>query len=766
MTFQKEEFTNYLFSKGNNQPGTYCNSLNRIENILSVNIDNEYETDKCQSLYDKLQWYRKNDPTKIAKDEHIVRTFASHLKKYTEFKNTLSIENLNINIDESIDFSWTNYYIEFADKLLTFYDKRNVLIKLIKSIYDEINIKLPTLEKSGHEIIDIDPFTIFALFNKGITDANRIKIMKAFKTKLDMKSDVPSEFNGVPVVNNLNATFYFFIDDRNEDDIENLWQLFINAIKYADLPNEDLKVKFIHYYDTVLSQKGSSWKITIGLFWIRPFNYINLDSRMREGFRKVNIIPPVDYPIIQLIKKVPSGKDYLKIIELCFNAFKTYNYNFPLISYKAWINDTQNDNDGYWPSLDEFDPNISKDEWKKYILEMEMQHISVMKMLKALMEMGGEGSCKELADKYGGNPSAYVGCTVNLGRRAKKYFNIESIIDDERNRLYIIPFQGKTINQYYSYKIRTELYDALQEIDLSSISPYYESSDEDIVFAKYSKEDFLDEVFMNKNDYEILKNVLLRKKNIILQGAPGVGKTFSAKRLVYSIIGEKNKEYLSFVQFHQNYTYEDFIMGFKPNTDGSFKLESGIFYDFVMKAKEDLEHDYFFIIDEINRGNLSKIFGELLMTIEADHRDEPVLLAYNHEMFSIPENIHIIGMMNTADRSIALIDYALRRRFSFFEMKPGFETIGFKKYQTKLNNIMFDSLITKIKELNKFIIEDESLGEGFIIGHSYFCNQTTISKNWIKEVVEFDILPTLKEYWFDNKQTLNQWEDELRKVYE
>lgn len=282
----------------------------------------------------------------------------------------------------------------------------------------------------------------------------------------------------------------------------------------------------------------------------------------------------------------------------------------------------------------------------------------------------------------------------------------------------------------------------------------------------YNKVDFLRDVYMKETDYDRLAAVLKKKKNIILQGAPGVGKTFTAKRLAYSIMGEMDDKRIKFVQFHQNYSYEDFVMGYKPVNDG-FKLKYGVFYQFCKEAEQHPDKDYFFIIDEINRGNMSKIFGELLMLIEADYRDKKLTLAYEEEDdpgFSVPKNLHIIGMMNTADRSLAMIDYALRRRFSFFNMKPGFESDGFIKYQKGLANDTFNTLIECIKDLNETIKKE--LGEGFCIGHSYFCNTVECTEEWMKDVVDFDILPVLSEYWFDDEKTLDEWEKELKGVFQ
>ena len=281
----------------------------------------------------------------------------------------------------------------------------------------------------------------------------------------------------------------------------------------------------------------------------------------------------------------------------------------------------------------------------------------------------------------------------------------------------------------------------------------------------YSKEDFLDEVYMSEQRFKTLVSVLKNKKNIILQGAPGVGKTFIAERLAYSIMGKKDDSRIRFVQFHQNYSYEDFVMGYKPVENG-FELKYGVFYHFCQEASDYPEKNYFFIIDEINRGNMSKIFGELLMLIERGYRGKKAALAYNGRLFSVPENIYIIGMMNTADRSLAMIDYALRRRFSFFDMEPGFDSEGFIRYQNALDNEIFNKLILKVKELNDEITKDKSLGKGFCIGHSYFCERDVCTDEWLHEVVDYDIIPMLREYWFDEADKLQRWENKLQGVFQ
>lgn len=281
----------------------------------------------------------------------------------------------------------------------------------------------------------------------------------------------------------------------------------------------------------------------------------------------------------------------------------------------------------------------------------------------------------------------------------------------------------------------------------------------------YTKSDFLDEVYMTEKRYENLVAVLRNKKNIILQGAPGVGKTFAARRLAWSMMGEQDDSRIEFVQFHQNYSYEDFMIGYKPVEDG-FELKYGVFYRFCQKAANQPDKEFFFIIDEINRGNMSKIFGELLMLIEKDYRGTKATLAYNGLSFSVPKNLYIIGMMNTADRSLAMIDYALRRRFSFFEMEPGFDSEGFIHYQNGLNNETLNELISKVKDLNHEIALDKSLGKGFCIGHSYFCGRYICTDEWMHSIVDYDILPMLSEYWFDDPNKLLRWENILQGVFQ
>ena len=347
-----------------------------------------------------------------------------------------------------------------------------------------------------------------------------------------------------------------------------------------------------------------------------------------------------------------------------------------------------------------------------------------------------------------------------------------SSLKDIENSFHVTVFgetDTETLKNIREIVLADENYDRYKGVSGSSMEyyiRYIESRPTVEENDPYTMNDFLSEVFIDEEDLNRLQSVLQNKKNLILKGAPGVGKTYIADRLAYLMMEEKDDSRIQMIQFHQSYSYEDFIEGYRPKADGEgFELKQGPFVKFARKAARDIERDYFFIVDEINRGNMSKILGELMLLIETDKRGKSVNLLYSNDKFSVPENLYIIGMMNTADRSLALLDYALRRRFSFFEIVPAFDNSTFKEYLDKIGNpVKMLKVIEIVKELNQVISEE--LGVGFQIGHSYFIGEAfeVDPDQRINEVIEFEIIPQLYEYWFDDEEKAGGWATRLRGV--
>lgn len=708
-------------------------------------------------------------------------------------------------------YTWIKFYKEFANELLKYKNKRNELINIIKSIYQDTGINMAKVEADG-SLMDIDPFTVFGLFNKQISKEKRDTLTSEFAKRMNLTTTPPSNYNGLPVLNNQNAAFFRFYPDRGENDIDDLWNLFEYAIKYANNSSIENRESLSKYFDICINFKhNANSKITMGLFWIAPEVYINLDSRNEWYIYQSGKLAKEFVDKLPTIDNKIAAEKYFEILDLIQEYIKKddrFN-DFVDLSHEAWrysnevnnqqkvitatsktensMGDDLSSTKRYWIYSPGNNACMWEEFYEKGIMALNYdsvgdirQYNSKQEIIDKMKELEGEEwsfkwpsyACWQFVHEMKVGDIVFVkkGQSKIIGRgivtsdyeydseRSNEYKQIRAIDWINKGEW---PHPGKavakTLTDLTAY---TEYVKKLSDLFVEEETEHIDVQETEVKFSKYTKENFLEDVYMNENTYNNLVSLLKNKKNIILQGAPGVGKTYMARRLAWSIMEEKNTDRVMLVQFHQSYSYEDFIEGYRPNDTG-FELSKGVFYSFCKDAKVDEENDYFFIIDEINRGNLSKIFGELFMLIESDKRGHELQLLYSKERFSVPKNVHIIGMMNTADRSLAMLDYALRRRFAFYDMKPAFSSEGFLKHKDQINNTRFNKLVAKVEELNEVITKDDCLGEGFCIGHSYFTSKD-IDDEKLNQIVEYELIPMIKEYWFDEPSNVKEWSERLR----
>lgn len=659
-------------------------------------------------------------------------------------------------------FSWIQAYAAIAQGIYGMRNDRPRLLELFKSIFsDETGLTFP-MNTGAEELAVIDPFTFFATFNRGVSWEKRSQIIRLVLDGLG-RHDIaaPSDYDGLPFVNNLKSWFFGGKQDRGENDIDNLWDLFCASMEYVESPEDQSRHTVMEAaFDIVRNQFCIKWNITIGLYWILPEYFMPLDARSRGYLAE-------QYGIKVKGNALPTGEEYLTIMDAIRAATDKPFYEISADAYlwkpapkTPW---------GWHPNLTEYDPGIDQDTWDTLLDDPAIFNMQARALLRRMMDAGGKATCSQLAEQYGDSADHYRNTAIWFAQRVSEKLNCSLW----QGKYWPVLFYGKNTSKddagSFLWMIRPELEEALKSRDLSDVPLYAEPvrQVDPSTSAKKSYTDvqFLRDVFVSEADLVAMKGLLERKKNLILQGAPGTGKTFAAKRLAYAMMGEEDDSRIGFVQFHQSYTYEDFVIGYRPNSEGGFDIQPGIFADFCSRAARDSGRSYFFIIDEINRANISKVFGELLMLIEADHRGDSIELSLDRRRFTVPKNLYIIGMMNTADRGLALIDYALRRRFAFFDMKPALDAPGFQVMLQKANNKKLVALVDKVREVNTEIEKDQALGQGFCIGHSYFCVREGITDGDVHGIARFEIEPLIAEYWFDDQQKVRSLTDKLESVF-
>lgn len=698
--------------------------------------------------------------------------------------------------------SWKGFTEELSEKIYSYKKKRDQFTKLyieIATEFNNYNVKdfLPSFQEplDGSFHSEVDPFSILSLIFSFKKSSPYIEL---WKKRLDIKSPIPESYLGVPIPHNMNRFFFARIEERDPDDVKNLWDLFeagyeINKSKKLD---SHLLHKFETVYERTSQQRRIKFNISIGLYWFFPDSFLSLDSKTRLFLNKHLIAPkgkkryidksnpPSAIEYIDLMKHVQKEvfglhniNSYFDIVHFAYEELKKLNLEEISSRKQYWMFspgeggekwDTFN-KEGIiaigWKEMGDLGQFKTKSMIKDHLIKISNQEGSMKNNVLALYEFSKEIKEGDIIYAKRGRKEV-IGRGEVTGKysfdSSKDYPHIISV-DWTHSGSWVHPGIAVTkvltnISNYPNYFSALE-----REIVGTETSISDEVNEPDVI--EYGLSDFLEEVFMSEEEYERIKRLLKKKKNIIIQGAPGVGKTFLAKRLAYSLIEEKNINRVRMVQFHQNYGYEDFVIGYRPHEEQGFKLERGPFYDIVTEASADSDNDYYLIVDEINRGNLSKILGELMMLIENDKRGEKLTLLYSQERFSVPENLYIIGLMNTADRSLAMIDYALRRRFAFINIDPRFNEDSYIVFMKLREHPMLLKLIEEVKALNQVIKEDPTLGKGFQIGHSYFTfnieEEPLQLESKLDDIVNFEVLPLLEEYWFDDPYKVEEWKVKL-----
>lgn len=808
MSYLKQLFIAYLHDeKGNANPGAYCNGLDNIEKLLNVDIDAEFSKDGCSTLYNRMQDLRQN-PENIGKNEHTVRQYASQLNQYIKFRQWhASNEGINraVNVADVItgDTSWMPFYMELADKLLSYKNDRVSLLKVLHKVFKDIGTKSPFYEKDI-PMSDVDPFTIFGCFNKGITNANRIKTLQGFKKAFSVNAAVPTNFDGIPVLNNMMAVFFAFKNDprRKPQDIDNLWDLFCMAVSLADAPTEEKKGHFAEKFDLAKKQFGVRWNITMGLFWIRPYSFINLDDRNRQYLGMGKAFPPVDTTIASKLKNVPSGAEYLSIIEECKNAFQ-HPYagikNFVELSQHAWIattstgdiNDTGEENDTmesltdiglntilYGPpgtgktyhtviyavaiiedkplaavTQEEYDDVLKR--YNKYKdqgrIEFTTFHQSygyeefIEGIRPAIVDEGDEADSGNI--QYSVQPGVFKKFCEKAERPVAVKSSTGNLGINENATIWKVSLWSTGDNE-----VRTE---CLKNGHIR------------IGWDQYGK-DITDETDFSVDGGRVVLNAFMNKMQI----GDIVLSCYSASTI--DAIGVVTGEYEWHDEYHElkrlrkvNWIVKNIRENILEMNGGTAMTLASVYrlsniaisdvYKLIEKHQPaqlvtpNQKENYVFIIDEINRGNISKIFGELITLIEATKRvglpeGMKAVLPYSQKAFGVPKNVYIIGTMNTADRSIATIDTALRRRFFFKEMMPKPDVLA----GVNVEDLSVSDMLMRMNKRIAVLYDREHT-----IGHAYFMPlKANPTIETLAEIFTNNIIPLLQEYFYEDYEKI------------
>lgn len=685
-------------------------------------------------------------------------------------------------------FTWIPCFEEIAQKLVAFRHRQQELIELLESLRAKGLTITPLGDKdaAGNPFLmkEIDPFTFFGVFNRGLTRDKRVLIIEELIKFFDVKAAVPKDFDGIPILNNQNSWFISYAAKRGPTDVERLWDVFVRALGEDPLHDP----KFADAFDAAVEVRGTNVNLTSGLFWIRPRTFVSLDGTLREHLH---------------LKLPAAGLSFTYYRDTLEKLRKQHGPDFAKLSRAAYVGgddkvaggsvtppkDIEAIIDGdtqfwlvgaYWDDRDppgQTERFLAEGVWENGYAD---RYLDLVKQMRPGDKIAIKASATQLKDLPFENNGKSVSKMIIKARGT-----IVRNHGDGRSVEVEWEPQGAWRNWYF-YTGRPTVWQLRKDEEMSRMLTrfvFFDVPQDYAYFTKrwwdslvpdasgggavpeivepYGVEDVLAEgVFLRADEIELALRRLRAKRLLVLQGAPGVGKTFVARKLAYALMETRDDERIETLQFHPSFTYEDFVRGYRPTGEaGKFELKDGPFLRVCERARQD-ERPHVLIIDEINRGHLSQVFGELFMLLEADkrgpkHAVTPLYRRHDGEKFYVPENVFVISTMNIADRSLALVDFALRRRFAFITLEPRFGDVSFRKWLTdrKMPESVLQLIIQRVSALNERIAGDSQLGPAFRLGHSFFCPRgedfSSLGMDWFKEIVHTELSPLLDEYWYD-----------------
>lgn len=688
-----------------------------------------------------------------------------------------------------MNFTWIPFYKEFAEKLLQFQTDRKKLLKLIYN--NRATLLADYLHDEGGKddlFTDIDPFTTFGIFNRGVKKENRIRSAELFKDLLNMSANVPEDFVGIPILNNQKSHFFGFRRDREDDDIDNLWSLFVKVVKKENFEDE---------YNIVIRQYIIRVNITMALFWIRPEDFLAFDSTNRAYLKE-------QYGVI-LPNKAPEYSEYMSIL----NDIKA-KMKKGVIKEKTFYELSANANNGGLDDVEQtwYDDVVLTWERRKNIVlygapgtgkTYDVPELAVRLCDPAFM--AAEPSREEIVSRY------------NQLKTEKRiaFTTFHQSLDYEDWIEGLRPVVND--NNQVTYEIESGIFKKLcEEAERPVVKDKQVGIADNAVVWKVS--------LAGTGDNPVRSDCM--KNSYIRIGWDGYGPVISDET-DWSIYNGEGKQildaYINKMKIGDivmscyssqtidaigvvvgDYEFEDEFPNYKrvrrvnwlvkninenivEMNDGKTMVESSVYrlnsitlndvksilekYNTSSKMEEN-DKAYVMVIDELNRGNVSKVFGELITLLEADKRKgrinaESVVLPYSKKAFHIPNNVYLIATMNTADRSLGSLDYAIRRRFAFIAEKPfGLKVDGFDEELFELVSRLFVKNFDEYKESgwdqtmkleSADTLSEEYKPEDVWIGHSYFLMQDEEGNDNTTDRLLYEIIPLLEEYVRDGVLT-------------